>query len=90
MAVKLILNALFVLVSAVGAAPAAGKYARVVQPKTVSNTTYDFIIVGGGIGGLTVADRLTEDPNGITYLPSNNTVADNIYSDCFGCRVRTI
>ncbi|KAK0122040.1 hypothetical protein ONS95_010304 [Cadophora gregata] len=40
-----------------------GKYARVVDSKTAANTTYDFIIVGAGIGGLTVADRLTEKPN---------------------------
>ena len=26
--------------------------------------TYDFVIVGGGISGLTVADRLTEDAQG--------------------------
>ncbi|KAI9051847.1 hypothetical protein LZ554_004108 [Drepanopeziza brunnea f. sp. 'monogermtubi'] len=38
-----------------------GKLARVVNPAIASNTTYDFIIVGAGIGGLTVADRLTED-----------------------------
>ena len=24
--------------------------------------TYDFVVVGGGTAGLTVADRLTEDP----------------------------
>lgn len=40
-----------------------GRYARVVDSKTAANTTYDFIIVGAGIGGLTVADRLTEDLN---------------------------
>jgi len=43
---------------------APGEFARVVQSSIVSNTTYDFVIIGGGIGGLTVADRLTEDPSG--------------------------
>jgi hypothetical protein len=28
---------------------------------------YDYIIVGGGVSGLVVANRLTEDPNG-NYL----------------------
>jgi choline dehydrogenase len=27
------------------------------------NSTYDFVIIGGGASGLTVADRLTEDPS---------------------------
>jgi ribulose 1,5-bisphosphate synthetase/thiazole synthase len=27
------------------------------------DSTYDFIVVGGGLSGLTVADRLTENPS---------------------------
>lgn len=28
------------------------------------SSSYDYVIVGGGTSGLTVADRLTEDPTG--------------------------
>ena len=45
-------------------------FATVVSPRTVNNTSYDFIIVGGGISGLTVADRLTEDSSGEYMLSS--------------------
>ncbi|PKX89194.1 GMC family oxidoreductase [Aspergillus novofumigatus IBT 16806] len=38
------------------------RYATVASRQSVSETKYDFIIAGGGISGLTVADRLTEDP----------------------------
>lgn len=84
---NVILNALFILVSVVAATSLPGRYARIVQPRTVSNTTYDFVIIGGGIGGLTVADRLTEDPNGIAQQNFKNIVADKPHSHCFGCRV---
>ncbi|KAL5634055.1 hypothetical protein ACGC1H_006030 [Rhizoctonia solani] len=32
------------------------------SPLDVSNQTYDYVVVGGGLTGLTVASRLTEDP----------------------------
>lgn len=32
------------------------------DPSTV-NRTYDYIVAGGGLTGLVVANRLTEDPN---------------------------
>ena len=27
------------------------------------NATYDYVVIGGGTGGLTIAARLAEDPN---------------------------
>jgi ribulose 1,5-bisphosphate synthetase/thiazole synthase len=33
--------------------------------------SYDYVIIGGGTAGLTVADRLTEDP-GVTVLVIEN------------------
>ncbi|KAF2662540.1 GMC oxidoreductase [Lophiostoma macrostomum CBS 122681] len=48
--------------------PLLGRNARTITSRALSNeSTYDFVIAGGGIAGLTVADRLTENPN-ITVL----------------------
>jgi hypothetical protein len=35
------------------------------QNASVHGKTYDYIIVGGGLSGLVVANRLTEDKNGM-------------------------
>ncbi|KAK3291832.1 uncharacterized protein B0H64DRAFT_408215 [Chaetomium fimeti] len=63
---RYILGALLPLVPLCAAAPAESakvpKHATVVDHRTVASN-YTFIIAGGGIAGLTLADRLTEDPN---------------------------
>jgi ribulose 1,5-bisphosphate synthetase/thiazole synthase len=38
--------------------------ARIIGRDTSLSDFYDFVVVGGGTSGLTVADRLTENPEG--------------------------
>ncbi|KAJ5752191.1 hypothetical protein N7520_009108 [Penicillium odoratum] len=64
----------------------------ITDPHKVANKTYDYIIAGGGLAGLTVAAELTENPN-ITvlvvergFLESNNgAIIENLntYGDIF-------
>jgi hypothetical protein len=53
------------------ALPHHALFARVVDSSVASSTQYDFIVAAGGTAGLTVADRLTESPNGMLLSPSH-------------------
>jgi len=59
--VMMLLLPLFMLGAIVDASPVA-KHARVVTAETARKGTYDFIIAGGGMAGLTVAGISTPLP----------------------------
>lgn len=63
----MLLHNLVVLCFAIGikAQSYLGGTAKAISARGFTDeTAYDFVIAGGGIAGLTVADRLTENPNG--------------------------
>ena len=47
------------------------RHARLIGRETASNSSYDFVILGGGTSGLTVADRLTENPKSKSVMIDN-------------------
>jgi hypothetical protein len=49
------------------------RHATVVSRQAANQTTYDFVIAGSGPGGLTVADRLTEDPSSRQIVMSSHS-----------------
>jgi hypothetical protein len=65
-----------------------GRTAKVVDARQFTNeTTYGFVIVGGGIAGLTVADRLTENPDGRSHPISKMFQLTFSNSYCTGHRI---
>ena len=61
------------------------------SPEEFAAKKYDFVIVGGGTAGLTLAARLTEDPNitvGVIEAGQNRLADPNILVP--GCRVSEI
>lgn len=45
----------------------------VIRDPSAVNEPYDYIIAGGGLTGLVVANRLTEDPNSKPFSPDLNS-----------------
>ncbi|KAF9517618.1 GMC oxidoreductase [Hydnum rufescens UP504] len=84
------------LLLAVGFGALSGVLGGVItDPTLVSNHTYDYIIVGGGLTGLTVAGRLTENPNiQVLVIEAGNDDRTNPvvydiyrYGDAFGTKL---
>jgi hypothetical protein len=58
------------LVSVAACSPVQlARRAVVVDDVSTLSAQYDYVIIGGGASGLTVADRLTEDPKGTRLHP---------------------
>ena len=58
------------------------------SPGQFSSKSYDYVIIGGGTAGLTIAARLTEDPNvsvGVIEAGQNRLADPNILVP--GCKL---
>ncbi|KAK8040945.1 oxidoreductase [Apiospora phragmitis] len=67
------------LASSVNASPYNGRLlqARYINDSSLVKDAYDYVIVGGGTSGLTVADRLTEDGKATVLVIENGPLPDS-------------
>lgn len=57
------------------------RHATVVDSLSAAASNYTFVIAGGGIAGLTLADRLTEDPDGELYCSNKQLIVVSCVAD---------
>ena len=66
----LAISVVFLISLAVAYGSPLAKYAQLIGRDTALRSSYDFVVVGGGTSGLTVANRLTENLDSTSVFPS--------------------
>ena len=68
--------------SCCGNAAGIPSFGTIVARETDLLPEYDYVVVGGGVGGLVVANRLSEDPDSMS--PSLSCIrANNVQPPCW-------
>ena len=83
------INLLYTIASA---APQFGTHAQVKRSVHELRDSYDYIVIGGGTSGLTVANRLSEDPSSKLHSTPLNAPSLTIsnHRKCASSRARLL